>query len=94
MIETKKYEFDLNRPLFLYAVMNNKDQFYHRSHGTWNFDIKKAKVYTRIGNAKATLTYLKRRYKGNIAFEDKPPRVVEFVIDKLNVLFEENNLKK
>lgn len=78
--------------LTLYAIRNNNGEWF-RSKGrsgsvkTWNADIKNAKFYSNLSQARARVTYFAN------AFRVTPPEIVELRASVVNIINEANRLE-
>jgi hypothetical protein len=74
--------------LELYVVMNSTGQFFRaKGYGgygnTWVNDIKKAKTYSKIGQARSRVTWFSNTYP-----QYPPPSILEFKIGSYKILNE------
>lgn len=88
VLSAKLYE------LKFYIVCNAEGKFYRSKglHGygrSWTEDVKKAKVYSRIGPARSVVTYWAGHYP-----EYGIPDLVEFGPGTINVITEDERVKK
>lgn len=84
----------INVDLVLYAVRNSSGQFF-RSKGyggygeTWVSDINKAKIYTKIGQARSRVTWFANNFK-----EYPAPDLIKLTVGKIEVVDEGDRVKK
>lgn len=80
--------------LEFYAVRNKEGKWFHRKgysgYGeTWVDELSKARIYTKIGHARAQVTYFAENYHSYGI-----PEIVVFTITESRVINEEERLKK
>lgn len=83
-----------NNCLFLYAVRNEKGQWFRRkgyggSGDTWVDDFAKARIYSRIGPARGVISFFANNYTDYPA-----PQLIQLEINKLTVLDEKSRIQK
>lgn len=77
----------------LFAVRNQEGKYFHRKgyggYGeTWTSDFKKARIYTKIGQARAIVTFFADRWP-----EYGIPDVVQLMVTEVKVIKEEERVK-
>jgi hypothetical protein len=83
----------MNFPLILYAVRNSQGRWFRRKGyqgggETWVEDVGKARIYTKIGPARACVSYF-----ANSSDKYPPPDLVEFRVETATVLPESLRVK-
>lgn len=89
--ENNKSDFE---GLEFYAVRNREGQWYHRKglsgYGeTWREDVQEARIYNKIGHARAQVTYFARKWPSFGV-----PEIVVFKVGGTYVINEEERVKK
>jgi hypothetical protein len=92
-VETPPVVIPMNPPLMLYAVRNSQGRWFRRKGyqgggETWVEDIGKARIYTKIGPARACVSYF-----ANSSDKYLPPDLVEFRVEAATVLPESLRVK-
>lgn len=80
--------------LELYVVTNQSGQFFRaKGYGgigeSWVDDIKKAKVYTRLGQARSRVTWFAKNYSSYGI-----PKIIKLTVTNTDEINEENRVKK
>lgn len=80
--------------LELYVVTNQNGQFFRaKGYGgigdSWVDDIKKAKVYTRLGQARSRVTWFAKNYSSYGI-----PKIIKLIVTNTEEINEENRVKK
>ncbi len=80
--------------LEFFAVRNKDGQWFHRkgysgSGETWREDVQEARIYNKIGPARAQVTYFAEKYPSFGV-----PEIVCFKVGEVTVINEEERLKK
>ncbi len=83
-----------NINLEFFAVRNEKGQWFRRKgyggYGdSWVSDIKKARIYNKIGGARTTVTFFAGNYK-----DYKTPDIVKFAVSAVEVINEADRVQK
>lgn len=83
-----------NKILSLYAVRNKKGQYFknigYGGHGkSWVDSLDKARIYTKIGQARSRVTWWAENFPDYGA-----PELIELVIEKINVVDDSENILK
>jgi len=78
----------------LYAVQNSDGKWFHRKgfggYGqTWCDEPHKARIYTKIGQARAQITYFVKNYP-----KFPTPKLVKLVVDRVEVVDETERVAK
>jgi len=78
----------------LYVVMNDKGEYFHRKgyggYGkTWCPEAHKARVYTKIGQARAQITFFAKTYP-----KFPVPKLVRIIVERLDVIDETERTEK
>ncbi len=89
----KSFSDDLFRTEF-FAVRNREGQWYHRKglggYGeTWREDVEEARIYNKIGPARAQVTFFATNWPSFGV-----PEIVVFKIGEISVINEEERIKK
>lgn len=80
--------------LKLYAVRNSEGQWFHRKGyggygNTWVEKFSQARIYTRIGHARAIVSFFANNYKGY-----PPPELVCLHVGEIEVIDETERVEK
>jgi len=80
--------------LELYAVMSEDGQFlrsqgYSGRNGSWVDNLESAKIYPKIGSARARVTYFANHYPSY-----EPPKIVKLSVTKVELLDDAEHLRE
>jgi hypothetical protein len=81
-------------PLTVYAIKNSNGEFfrakgYGRNGSTWVDNINNAKIYTRIGSARAIVTWFANHYP-----DFRTPDLLKLTVNKVEVMDETSRVAK